>query len=50
MVHFIFNTKLTAKAILYPFEYLKECVSYPYLASKIELTLLLEVIKYGAEK
>lgn len=47
MVPVIFNTKLTAKAVLDPFEYLKKCVSYPYPVFEGKLTLLLELIKYG---
>lgn len=47
MVPIIFNTKLTAKAILDPFEYLKKCVSSPYPVFEGKPTLLLELIKYG---
>lgn len=50
MVPVIFKAKLTVKAILYPFEYLKECVSFPYPVSEIKVTLLLELIKYWGRK
>lgn len=47
MVSVIFNTKLTAKTILYSPEQLKECGSYPYPAFEVKLILLEELIKYG---
>lgn len=50
MVPVIFNIKLTANAILYPFDYLKKCVSYPYPEFESQLILLLEIIKYGCRK